>query len=106
MPEEKKERKKKRKLTSAQKRAKQNEKRRLRNKSYRTRIKNVCKSVEMAVAENNAPKAKDAVLEAIKVLDRCAGKKIIHKNKAARKKSRLLKKVKALEAFNQTETRA
>jgi len=75
---------------SAIKRAKQNEKRRLRNKSYRTRVKNVSKEVREAVASNRSPEEIQASLrKAVSIIQKTASKGVIHKRKAARKISRL-----------------
>ena len=70
-----------------------NEKRRMMNASFRTRLKSAIKTVENAVENNEADKAKDALQRAYKMIDRAVGKGLYHKNKAARKKSRLSKKV-------------
>ena len=74
----------------------QDEKRRIRNKSYKTRVKNVVKEVEEALKDQNREAAEQAFQNAVSVLDRVASKGIIHKNKAARKKSRLAKRIHAL----------
>ena len=74
----------------------QDEVRRIRNKSYKTRVKNVVKAVETAIEAQDREAAEQAFQKAIPTLDRVAGKGIIHKNKAARKKSRLAKRIHAL----------
>ena len=83
-------------IKSAIKRAKQNIKRRLHNASarsmYRTYIKNVLKAVQAGDKEL----AQAAFLKAQSVVDKAAGKKLIHKNKASRIKSRLNARVKAM----------
>jgi len=85
-------------IKSAIKRAKQNVKRRQHNASarsmYRTYIKNVLK----AVATGSQEDARAAFTKAQPVIDKAAAKGLIHKNKAARVKSRLNAKVKALAA--------
>lgn len=85
-------------IKSAIKRARQNEKQRKHNASarstYRTYIKNVLKAIEA----QDKPLAQAAFLKAQSVLDKAAGKRLIHKNKAARLKSRLSAKVKAIAA--------
>lgn len=81
---------------SAIKKMRQDEKRRLRNKAYRTRYKTVVKSVNAAIEQGNTEAAKEAFQAAVSTIDRIASKGVIHKNKAARKKSRLAKKVNAL----------
>jgi small subunit ribosomal protein S20 len=81
---------------SAIKKHRQDEVRRLRNKAYTTRVKTVVKKVEAAIADKDKETADKALYEAVSVMDRVASKGIIHKNTAARKKSRLSKKVNAL----------
>ncbi|PID56035.1 30S ribosomal protein S20 [candidate division KSB3 bacterium] len=81
---------------SALKKIKQDKIRQMRNKAYKTRLKNVVKNVETALSDANKEAAQAALQEAISTLDRVASKGVIHKNKAARKKSRLTKKVNAL----------
>lgn len=56
------------------------------------------KRVEAAIESGNQAEAKTALTAAIPVIDRMAVKGIIHKNKAARHKSRLSSRVKALDA--------
>lgn len=85
---------------SALKKMRQDEARRLRNKAYRTRYKSIVKAVEAAIKQRNIDAAKEAFHAAVSTIDRIASKGIIHKNKAARKKSRLAKKVNALSTSN------
>ena len=81
---------------SALKRARQNINRRTRNRSAKTQIKNVVKDVQTAIDEN----AKEAALEKLNTaksaIDDTASKGIIHKNTAARRISRLTKRVNAI----------
>ena len=85
-------------IKSAIKRARQNTKRRAHNvgarSMYRTYVKNVVKSVEAG----DQKAAKEALLKAQPVIDKAAGKGLIHKNKAARIKSRLSARVKGMAA--------
>ncbi len=81
---------------SAIKRAKQNEVRRIRNRSRRTRMKHVIRSLEEAMAARNVDEAQSRLKEAISVIDRTASKGVIHKNHASRRISRLTRKVNAL----------
>jgi small subunit ribosomal protein S20 len=81
---------------SAIKRAKQSELRRIRNRSRRTRMKHVMKSLEEALATNNPEMAASRLREVVSVIDQTAGKGVIHKNHAARKISRLTHRVNAL----------
>lgn len=82
---------------SAIKRAKQNEKRRLRNRIRKTQMKNAIKSVEKALASSSTDQATESLQKAISVIDKTASKGVIHKNMAARKISRLTRKVNALQ---------
>lgn len=81
---------------SAIKKARQDEVRRLRNRMYKTRFKNAAKKVEAALEEKNKDAAKTALQEAISVMDKIVTKGVVHKNTAARKKSRLSLKVNTL----------
>jgi len=82
---------------SALKRARQNEKRRLRNQSRKTRVKHAVRDVRQAVAQNNPQEAQAALKKAIPVIARVAGKGTLHWRTAARKISRLTRQVKALQ---------
>lgn len=82
----------------AKKRARQAEKRRSHNASLRSLVRTVIKKVDAAVSTGDAEQAKAAYASAVPVIDRMADKGIIHKNKAARHKSRLNAQVKALAA--------
>ena len=76
---------------SAEKRIRSNERRRLRNQSYRSRVKTLIRKAEQQIFGGQP--SEDAVRNAISTLDKAAGKGIIHKNNAARRKSRLMKKL-------------
>ena len=78
---------------SALKRARQNEIRRLRNKSMKTRTKNITKSVREAVNEKSIDTARSELDSAKSVIAKAAKKGVIHKNTAARKISRLYRLV-------------
>lgn len=80
----------------ARKRAKQNDKRRLHNTSLRSLVRTKIKRVLAAISAGDADASRAAFDEAVPVIDRMANKGIIAKNKAARHKSRLNAKVKAL----------
>ncbi|TNE79873.1 MAG: 30S ribosomal protein S20 [Gammaproteobacteria bacterium] len=82
----------------ARKRAKQNEKRRQHNASLRSMVRTYIKKTYAAIASGEVEAAKAAYIAAVPVIDRMADKGIIHKNKAARHKSRLNAQVKALAA--------
>lgn len=78
---------------SALKRIRIAEKRRERNTSYNSRVKTLLKKAEQTIASGTADVA--AITAAISTLDKAATKGVIHKNNAARRKSRLMKKVNA-----------
>lgn len=82
----------------AKKRARQNEKARQHNASLRSMVRTYIKKVIAAIDSGDAESAKAAYAAAVPVIDRVADKGIIHKNKAARHKSRLNAQVKALAA--------
>lgn len=82
----------------AKKRARQNDKARVHNASLRSMVRTYLKKVVAAIEAGDAEAAKAAYAQAIPALDRVADKGIIHKNKAARHKSRLNAKIKALSA--------
>ena len=75
----------------AKKRARQNEIRRMRNKSYRTKINNVTKQVRLAEGESSDETMTTNLNIAKSVIDIAAKKGVIHKKTAARKISRLSK---------------
>lgn len=74
----------------------QNERRRLVNKAVKTQVKSKVKDVLDAVDEKNASKAKDSLLAVTRSMYKASTKGVVHKNTAARKISRLTKKVRAL----------
>lgn len=78
---------------SAQKRARGAEVNRMRNKSVRSRCKTNITKAENSVFAGDLESAQGAVAEAISSLDKAAEKGIIHANNAARRKSRLVKKL-------------
>jgi len=80
----------------ARKRARQAEKRRRHNASRRSMVRTYIKKVQAAIDENDADAANAALVTAIPVIDRMAAKGILHKNKAARHKSRLTAAIAAL----------
>ena len=82
----------------AKKRARQAEGRRRHNASLRSLVRTVIKKVIAAIDAGDAEQATAAYSEAVPVIDRMADKGIIHKNKAARHKSRLNDRIKALSA--------
>lgn len=88
-------------IRSAKKRLRQTVVRNARNRSLRTNMRNRCKKVIKSAKEVNLQEAQDAFVVAARTLDKMSAKGIIHKNAAARKKSRLsamLKKLKTAQA--------
>ena len=84
-------------IQSQIKRNRQNEKRRLRNKSVRAEMRTRSKSAVVA-AEAGAEDSAEALRLAVKRIDKAAAHGIIHKNTAANHKSRLVRRINAIEA--------
>jgi small subunit ribosomal protein S20 len=82
----------------ARKRARQAVKRHAHNTSLRSTLRTAIKRVQKAIVAGDKTVAQNVFQESIPVIDRIADKKIIHKNKAARHKSRLSARIKALAA--------
>ncbi|HFC52822.1 MAG TPA: 30S ribosomal protein S20 [Gammaproteobacteria bacterium] len=80
----------------ARKRARQAEKRRRHNASMRSRMRTYIKKVFSAVESGNRDDAEAAYRAAVPVIDKMAGKGLIHRNKAARHKSRLNAHIRAM----------
>ncbi|MBU0745077.1 MAG: 30S ribosomal protein S20 [Gammaproteobacteria bacterium] len=83
-------------IKSAKKRAVQSEKHRKHNMGLKSAYRTSVKKVEASITANNKEEATKALKAAIPMLDKVATKGIIHKNKAARCKSTLNKKIKNL----------
>ena len=81
---------------SAKKRIRQAAARNMRNRSRRAEIKSQLRDVTDAMGAGNAASAEAQVKAAVKLLDREANRGLIHPNQAARRKSRLAKKLNAL----------
>jgi small subunit ribosomal protein S20 len=79
-------------LKSQIKRNRQNERRRLRNKAVRSEIHTRTKTA-VAAAEAGAENSLEALRAAVKRIDKAAAKGIIHKNQAANRKSRLMRRI-------------
>ena len=84
-------------IKSQIKRNRQNEARRLRNKAVRSELKTRTKRA-LAAGESGATDTDEQLRLAIKRIDTAAAKGVIHKNQAARRKSRLMKKINAAKA--------
>jgi len=85
-------------IKSAIKRTKTIEKRRAHRMAQKSALRTAIKKVDVAIAKGDIEAAKVALQEASKRLDKAVTKGLIHKNAAARKKSRLAKKVNGLSA--------
>jgi small subunit ribosomal protein S20 len=84
-------------IKSQIKRNKQNEKRRVRNKAVRSELRTRTKAAT-AAAENGADDVEELTRLAITRLDMAASKGVIHKHQAARRKSRLVKRLAKIQA--------
>ena len=83
---------------SAEKQVRVSERRRLRNKSIRSMCKTSVTKAEKLIFSGELEAAREAVAAAISALDRAAEKGVIHANNAARRKSRLLKRLNRAQA--------
>ena len=81
---------------SAIKRARQSEEQRVRNRSRKTRMKNVIRDLDEAIVGKSPEKAAEQLKKAISVIAKTASKGVVHKNTASRKISRLTREVNAL----------
>ena len=81
---------------SAEKRNRQNEKRRIRNTSVKTYVKTRIKEVLKTVENKDIEGAKSALARVIPVIDKASTKGVLHKKTASRKISRLARKVNSL----------
>lgn len=80
----------------ARKRARQSEKQRMHNASLRSTLRTAIKKVIKAIEVGDKASAQSVLQESTGIIDRIADKKIIHKNKASRHKSRLSAAIKAM----------
>ncbi|GAB4393445.1 MAG: 30S ribosomal protein S20 [Gammaproteobacteria bacterium] len=85
----------------SKKRARQNVKRRAHNVALRSRFRTFVKKVVSAIKAGNVEEARTAFQRAVPVIDGMVSKGIIHKNKAARHKSRLSAQIKTLSTSTQ-----
>jgi small subunit ribosomal protein S20 len=82
---------------SAEKAARQAEKHRERNIALRSRMRTAVRNVVTAVSGGNKEAAKSSYQKAVPVIDSLVSKQIIHRNKAARHKSRLAARIRAMQ---------
>jgi small subunit ribosomal protein S20 len=83
-------------IKSQIKRNKQNEKRRLRNRTFRGTARIAVREARSAMDSDNAEESRAAVLKAISALDKAAERGVLHKNNASRRKGRLMKQLSAM----------
>ncbi|XCB30228.1 30S ribosomal protein S20 [Arcanobacterium hippocoleae] len=83
-------------IKSQKKRIKTNEKRRIRNKAYKSELKTLVRKTREAIAAGDAEVAEKELRAAARKLDKAVSKGVIHKNQAANRKSKLAKQVAAL----------
>jgi small subunit ribosomal protein S20 len=86
---------------SAKKRVRQNIRRHSINRARKSRIKTQIKKLELALTGGDAAAAKEQFLQMVKNLDKIASTSSMHKKTAARKKSRMAKRLKKLAAAKQ-----
>ena len=78
---------------SALKRMRQTDKRRLRNRRVRSQTRSYIRRARAQIEAGELEEAQESVAKAIRALDRAAEKGIVHRNNAARRKSRLMRKL-------------
>ncbi len=83
-------------MKNAKKRVLVNAKKSVRNNNYSASMKTAVKNLEKAIASKDKETANDLLKIAIKRIDKATGANVVAKNKCAREKSRLTKKVNAL----------
>ena len=82
-------------IKSAKKRVKTNKRDTLKNKHYKSMLKTKLRNVQDAIEAGEKNKVQDLLKDALRTIGRVEAKGIIHKNNAARKKSRLVRRVNA-----------
>jgi len=83
-------------IASARKRARQAEKRRQHNAALRSELRSAVRNIRKAITAGDKKAARDMFQRSASVIDSIADKNIIHKNTAARHKSRLAARIKAM----------
>lgn len=83
-------------IKSQIKRNRQNKKRRVQNRVYRGSARTAIRNAQMAIEGGEAEEARAATMVAMKALDKAAAKGVIHKNNAARRKSRLMQQLNSM----------
>jgi len=83
---------------SAEKAARQAQKHRVRNIALRSRMRSALRKVIAAIASGNPESARTSYAQAVPAIDTLVTKKIVHRNKAARHKSRLAARIRQMQA--------
>ncbi|HIJ66999.1 MAG TPA: 30S ribosomal protein S20 [Planctomycetes bacterium] len=83
---------------SAKKRVKQNAKRKVRNRARKSMVKTQIKHFEGALTEGDVEKASEQYKQLVKRIDKVASTSTLHKNTAARMKSRFARRLNSLKA--------
>lgn len=83
-------------IQSAIKRARQNTKRRAHNRARRSRMRTFIANAQDVIADGDKEQTDVAVRQAISEIDRAVSKGVLHRNNAARRKARLMKRYNAL----------
>jgi len=81
---------------SAEKRARQSERRRVMNRQNRSRLRTGVKALRAATGSGNVAEAQSLLPETVSLIDKSVQKGVVHKNTAARYKKRLTRRVNAL----------
>ena len=89
---------------SVLKRARQNTTARQRNRSWKSKIKTQQKKIEKAIENNKAEEVEDLYREFCSLVDRVASKRIIHRNNASRKKTRVWHRIKSASTPSEAST--
>lgn len=83
-------------LKSAQKRARTNQKKRMRNQSFLSKMRSSINKVRALIEADELEQAKTAYNETVRIIDRAIQKGIVHQNNGNRQKSRLAKQIRTL----------
>lgn len=83
---------------SALKRVRSSERKRQRNRLVRSRVRTEVKKARQSIEAGSVAEAREATLEAVRQLDKAVSKGVMHANSAARRKSRLMKRLAEIEA--------
>lgn len=82
--------------TSVEKRARQNEKARLRNRTWKSKIKTLKGKLEKAIEDKETEALTSLYNDYVSIVDKAATRKVLHKNNASRKKTRMAHKINSL----------